>query len=159
VRKGKFTERSKECIFLDYVHNTTDQTTIVSVEQKDVTESLGFKDTPEEEITKENTLTPNPANRLVANRADCDEASPSGSIRLAEPSQDPITLQRLQRILGYSKGCPHTAIGSTTSGWGFAVVGPEDNPISYREALRSHYDDKWKSTMGEEFKSLIENKT
>lgn len=42
---------------------------------------------------------------------------------------------------------------------GFTVAGPEDDPISYREALRSHYGDKWKSAMQEEFKSLIENKT
>jgi len=242
LRKGKFTERSKRCIFLGYVHDTTgiwrlwdpagsrivqasdivfDESKVLGTrksdgaevdilkacvpddmppeeesdaviaphqlssnriglqsgmsdsEQPDSTEKTTttpeivedeserpeFNETQAEEPTEKQRSSPNSADHPMANVDDCEEASPAESIRLDKPSQDPITLRRSQRLLSNTKGHPHAAIASTSAGRGFTVAGPEDDPISYREALRSHYCANWKSAMREEFRSLIDNKT
>ena len=165
LRKGKFTERSKECIFLGYVHDTigiwrlwdpagrrvvqasdivfdegrvlgtrksdgaevdilstcvpkdmppeddsgttlpnqlmelqpaaettTDTAPIVSIVQEAAEESLR-NEGPQEAIMEEGRSSPSSADHLVANSDDCEEASPPGRIRLAKPSQDPVTLR------------------------------------------------------------------
>ena len=132
------------------VAKTTEGTPIVSIVQEAAEESLRNEGS-HEAIMEERRSSPPSADHLVANSDDCEEASSPGSIRLAEPSQDHVTLRHSRRMLGNLKRDPFAAIASTTTGAGFTVAGPENDPISYQEVVRSHYSDKWQSAMREEF--------